>query len=106
MPVAIVFPDQGEEQMGALFIPNTVAIIKDGPNRKHAEQLVDYLLTAEVEERLAREDGAQFPLHDEAKVRSPAAPKTPLKRMDVDFRAAAAKWDTAAKFLEEEFAAP
>lgn len=106
MPVAIVFPDQGDEQMGALFIPNTVAIIKKGPHREHAQRLVDYLLTAEVEERLARADGAQFPLHDEAKVPSPAAPPTPLNRMNIDFYAAAAKWDVAAKFLEEEFAAP
>jgi iron(III) transport system substrate-binding protein len=106
MPVKIVFPDQGDDQMGALCIPNTVAIIKGGPNREHAEQLVDYLLTADVEERLARADGAQFPLHDEAKIQSPAAPLAPLKRMNVDFRAAASKWDTAARFLKDEFTAP
>ncbi len=30
-PVAIVFPDQGDEQMGTLLIPNTVAIVKGLP---------------------------------------------------------------------------
>ena len=28
MPVAIVYPDQGDDQLGTLFIPNTVSIIK------------------------------------------------------------------------------
>lgn len=106
MPVKIVFPDQGDDQMGTLFIPNTLAIINHGPHGEHARKLVDYLLTVAVEERLAQADGAQFPLHDEAKITSPVAPTSPLKRMEVDFRAAAAKWDTAAKFLEQQFAAP
>lgn len=53
MPVAIVYPDQEEGQMGTLFIPNTLAIIKDSPNPKAAEMLVDYLLSPEVERLLA-----------------------------------------------------
>jgi hypothetical protein len=31
-------------------------------------------------------------------------PKEPLVRMEVDFQAAAKKWDAAAEFLKEEFA--
>ena len=36
MPVAIVYPDQGEGELGTLFIPNTLAIIKDSPNPEAA----------------------------------------------------------------------
>jgi iron(III) transport system substrate-binding protein len=106
MPVAIVYPDQEEGQIGTLFIPNTLALIKDSPNPKAAEQLVDYLLTADVERRLADGPSAQVPLRKGV----PASPrvKTPaeVRAMDVDWAAAAEKWDTAAKFLESEFTAP
>ena len=54
MPVAIVYPDQGEGQIGTLFIPNTLALIKGSPNPQAAEKLVDYLLSAEVERRAGR----------------------------------------------------
>ena len=103
-PVEIVFPDQAEDQMGALFIPNTLAVIKGGPNAEKARKLVDYLLQAKTEERLAQADGAQFPLHEEATVTSPAAPEEPLKRMDIDFADAMASWDGAMAFLTEAFA--
>jgi iron(III) transport system substrate-binding protein len=106
MPVAIVYPDQEEGQIGTLFIPNTLALIKDSPNPKAAEQLVDYLLSADVERRLAEGPSAQIPLRPGV----PASPrvKTPeqVRAMVVDWEAAAEKWDTAAKFLESEFASP
>ena len=53
MPVAIVYPDQGEGDLGTLFIPNTLALIKDSPNPEAANKLVDYLLSSDVERRLA-----------------------------------------------------
>jgi iron(III) transport system substrate-binding protein len=104
MPVEIVVPDQGEDQIGALFIPNTLAIVKGGPHPQQARRLVDYLLSAEVESRLAASQSAQFPLHAKATATSPAAGAAPLKRMEVDFPAAAAKWDAAAEFLKLHFA--
>ena len=105
MPVAIVYPDQREGELGTLFIPNTLALIKDSPNPEAAEQLVDYLLSSDVERRLADGPSAQIPLRKGV----PASPraKTPsdVRAMVVDWNAAAEKWDTAAEFLAEEFAA-
>ena len=37
MPVAIVYPDQGEGELGTLFIPNTLALIKGSPNPEAAK---------------------------------------------------------------------
>jgi len=108
-PVAIVFPDSqadpatGEEPIGTLLIPNTVAIIKGGPNPESARRLVDYLLTAEVETRLAAGPSAQFPLNSEVEAKSRVAPPGPIRTMKVDFRAAADKWETARQFLRDEF---
>ena len=103
-PVEIIFPDQAEDQMGAMFIPNTLAVINGGPNPEKARKLVDYLLQAKIEEQLAQADSAQFPLHQEADTTSPAAPNAPLKRMDIDFNKAMESWDRAMAFLTEAFA--
>jgi len=56
-PVRLVFLEQGAGQPGALVIPNTVGRVKGGPNPQTAARLIDYLLSAAVEEKLA---GAGF----------------------------------------------
>jgi len=103
LPVAIIYPDQGEGQMGTLFIPNTLSIIKGCPNPEAARQLVDYLLKPEVEAKLAAGSSAQIPLNPkvEAEVRV-QTPKT-IRPMKVDFDEAADKWDEAAKYIRDEF---
>lgn len=103
-PVVIVYPDQGEDGMGTLFIPNTVAIIRAGPNARQARRLVDFLLSPAVEARLAAGPSAQIPLNPavDAEVRV-ETPQT-IHAMQVDFEAAAEKWETAAEFVRDEFA--
>lgn len=105
MPVAIVYPDQEAGQVGTLFIPNTLALIKGSPNSKQAEKLVDYLLSGDVERKLADGPSGQIPLR-EGVAASPRV-KTPgeVRAMDVDWKAAAEKWDVVAEFLKTEFAA-
>jgi len=102
-PVEIVYPDQGEGGLGTLFIPNTVAIIRGCPHPEAARQLVDYLLSREVEAKLAAGPSAQIPLGRNVEA-SPRVetPKT-VRPMSVDFSAAAARWKEAAAFLRAEF---
>jgi iron(III) transport system substrate-binding protein len=106
MPVAIVYPDQEEGQVGTLFIPNTLALIKGSPHPQAAEKLVDYLLSGDVERRLADGPSGQIPLR-KGVAASPRV-KTPneVRAMEVDWKVAAAKWDTVAEFLKAEFTAP
>jgi iron(III) transport system substrate-binding protein len=103
MPVAIVYPDQRDGEIGTLFIPNTLALIKGSPHPAEAEKLLDYLLSSNVERRLADGPSAQIPLREGV----PASPrvKTPkeVRAMEVDWDAAAMKWDSAAEFLKTEF---
>jgi iron(III) transport system substrate-binding protein len=103
LPVAIVYPDQREGDVGTLFIPNTLALIKNSPHPKEAEKLLDYLLSAKVERQLAKGPSAQIPLQPGVEA-SPRV-KTPaqVKAMEVDWSAAAAKWDAASHFLQAEF---
>lgn len=105
-PVAIVFPDQGSDQMGTLLIPNTLSIIKNGPNPTRARKLVDRLLAADVEQELALSQSAQIPLNRSVTTKSPAVPDSlSLKIMQVDFERAADQWDQATKILTRLFPA-
>ena len=102
-PVVIVFPDRGEDELGTLFIPNTLAIIKGGPNPDSARKLVDYLLSPGVESKLALGPGAQIPLNPSVESKPRVETPATVKAMQVDFAAAARQWDAAAKFIQEEF---
>jgi iron(III) transport system substrate-binding protein len=63
-PVAVVFPDQEEGGLGTLLIPNAVSILKGAPHLPEAKLLVDYLVSAQVEEALAKARSVQVPLRD------------------------------------------
>lgn len=101
-PVAIVFPDQGEGQSGAILIPNTLCIIKGGPNTERAKQLVDLLLDKDVEESLAAGSSAQIPLSSRVLLKSRVAPRD-LRIMKVDFQKAADNWEESSAKVAEIF---
>lgn len=102
-PVEMIYPDQADDGWGALFIPNTLAVIRGGPNPQAAGRLVDYLLSPEVESQLAAGRSAQFPLNSHVSTTCRAAPQQALSHMTVDFSAAAAAWDSAATFIRDLF---
>lgn len=103
MPVEIVYPDQGDGGVGTLFIPNTLGIIAGGPNPREARRLVEYLLSSEVEARLAAGPGAQIPLGENVQADLQVETPATVKAMQVDFEAAADKWDVAASFIRDHF---
>jgi iron(III) transport system substrate-binding protein len=108
-PVAIIFPDRDgnkdNARLGTLFIPNTIAIIKGSPNPAGARKLVDFVLTAEIEGKLAEAESHQIPLNPEVKAKLPPQIETPatVKAMQVKWEHAVDLWDEVQKFLREEF---
>lgn len=104
-PVRIIYPDSADGELGTLFIPNTVAILKAAPRREHARKLLDYLLTAAVEERLARGRSAQIPLHKDVQIDLRVETPNTIQAMKVDFERAAMGWDEVAEFLRRDFTA-
>jgi iron(III) transport system substrate-binding protein len=80
-PAAIVFPDRNghpaHPRMGTLYIPNTLALIKGGPNREGGKKLIDYLLRPETEAGLAEGGGFQIPLNPNVMANLPPALLTP-----------------------------
>lgn len=104
-PVTIIYPDQEEDGLGTLFIPNTLAILKDCPHPAAAKQLVDYLLSPEVESRLVMGPSAQIPLNRNTTEKPRVETPETIRPMQVDFSQAAAAWDSVAEFLKQEFTA-
>ncbi len=83
---------------GILLIPCSVAIIKGGPNTDRARELVDYLVSADVERLLAKSTSRNVPvravLRDELGIHWPTS--TPLS-----FNAIADSMDEAVKATRE-----
>ncbi|MEI8373453.1 MAG: extracellular solute-binding protein, partial [Planctomycetota bacterium] len=104
MPVEIIYPDQEAGQIGTLYIPNTLAVIKGSPHTAEAHELVDYLLSPQVEAKLAEGLSAQVPLNPDVITQPPIKTPRTIRAMQVDFEKAAEKWEDVAKFLRERFA--
>jgi iron(III) transport system substrate-binding protein len=105
-PVTIVYPDQAENGVGTLFIPMTVALVKDSPHPEPAEQLLEHLLSADVAKQLADGPDALIPLRTGAAASDRVKTPAEVRAMQVDFPAAANEWDATASILGEMFAAP
>lgn len=56
----LVYPDMGDG--GTLLIPCSVAVLKGAPHLESAKGLVDFLVSAEVEEALAKSDSRNIPV--------------------------------------------
>ena len=102
-PVKWIFPDQGEGQDGTLIIPNTVALIKNAPHKDAAQQLIDYLLSPEVEEILAQSRSLQIPLHPEAHAPEAVPVLSEIRTCAIDFEDAAQHLDASMRYMQEEF---
>ena len=60
-PIRAVPPDQGADQMGALVIPTTVALVNGGPHPEEGRALIDHLLSAETERMLVSSGWSHAP---------------------------------------------
>ncbi len=92
-PVDFVYPKHG--RAGTLLIPNTVALVRGARHPQSAAKLVDYLLSAEVEEMLARSDSHNLPIRPELARRF--ARYAVSDPMQVDYAQVAAALDDAVR---------
>ena len=99
----VLIDHQGD---GALLIPNTLALIKGSPHPQTGKKLIDYLLTPEVEARLAASPSAQIPLMASAAKPPVVAELTQSRFLDPDFEQAAAVLPHSADVLKTIFTRP
>lgn len=105
-PVAIVYPDQeptldGGQPLGTLLIPNTVCVIKDAPHLDAARRFVDWVLSREIEERLAFSRSAQIPVR--ADVPRPAHVRSDFFVMQVSYTSIGTQIASRTAHLKEMF---
>ncbi len=90
-PVEMVYPDQ--QGIGTLVFPNTLALILGAPHPDEGRALIDYLLSADVERRLAEGPGAQMPVR-------PSVPTPGHVKRASDLRCFILPWDELPDALE------
>src|SRR5215207_9146247 len=81
-PVTIVYPDQNG--VGALVMPTVIVLLKGAPHPEAGRKLVDYLLSAATEQRMAQV-AAHMPLGSGVAHAPGLAALDQLKAMQVDY---------------------
>jgi iron(III) transport system substrate-binding protein len=96
--VEVVYPDP--EGLGTLVMPTTIVLISGGPNPEPGRRLVDFLLSAEVERRMA-ESAAHMPLRQGVPTPDgvPAIPE--IRAMEVDYGRVAEEMERIQPWLRE-----
>ena len=100
-PVRMYYPDSNG--IGTLLIPNTIALIKNGPNSKQGKKLIDYLLSKSVESKLAYSKSAQMPLRDDVKKPTYIPAFSTIKSMNVNYEKVAENMASSARFSQQLF---
>jgi iron(III) transport system substrate-binding protein len=100
LPVELVYPDQGADQLGCFIVPNATVLIANAPHPDLGRKLIDYLLSQETEAKLARSDAAQIPLHSGVEGPPELRPIDTIKTMQVNYAAIAAKLQEIQPFLK------
>ena len=85
-PVAVVFPDQDE--LGTLVMPTVAVLMRGGPNPEQGKALIDFLLSAVTEERMAAA-AAHLPLRPGVTPPDRIVPPANLRVMSVHYGALA-----------------
>jgi iron(III) transport system substrate-binding protein len=99
--VDIIWPDK--DGIGTLLIPNTVALIKGGPNPDAGKKLIDFLLSPRVEEILAHCESGQIPIRPHIKRPQHVPTLGKIKAMKVDYQRVADLMEPSGRFLQKLF---
>jgi iron(III) transport system substrate-binding protein len=100
-PIEGAFPDQEPGGLGCFVVPNAVMLIQGAPHPESARKLVDYLLSADTEKKLAYSDAAQIPLHPGVDTPAHVPHIDKLRVMTVDYAAVAAKMQQIQPWLSD-----
>jgi iron(III) transport system substrate-binding protein len=88
-PVAMVPPDR--DGIGVPVMPNMVSLIAGAPHEPEGKALIDYLLSPDVERKLADSEAVQIPLHDGVPGPKNIPQISTFKPMTLDYGKAAAR---------------
>jgi len=103
-PVALILPDQKPDEIGALLIPNTLALVRNCPHPEAGKKLIDFLLEPQVENSLAMGRSAQIPLRPTGVRSKTGIDLSEIRLMPFDYEKAASAMETSTAFLRDLFA--
>jgi iron(III) transport system substrate-binding protein len=98
-PVEVVFPDQ-DDGLGTLVMPTTAVLMKGAPHADAGRKLIDYLLTPDVERRMA-EAAAHIPLRSDVPAPKGLKRVSDLKVMPVDYALVAGEVERVEPWLRQ-----
>jgi iron(III) transport system substrate-binding protein len=96
-PIAMVLPDRNG--IGVPVMPNMVSLIAGAPHPQEGKRLIDYLLSADVERKLAESEAVQIPLHPGVPGPKNLPAIDALKPMTLDYAKAAARVEEVTRRL-------
>jgi iron(III) transport system substrate-binding protein len=99
-PVAIVFPDQGDDQIGLISNATAAAIVKGARNVPAAQRLLDFLVSSEGQPLFA-ELNYEYPLVADVAAHPDVEPLAGLRLAEVDVAAAALDIDATFALMEK-----
>lgn len=102
-PVKVVYPDQNENQIGTLVIPNSVMLIKGAPHLENAKKFIDFLLSKEVEAKLAQSKAVQMPVRADVERPQNVPSIDSIRTMDVSWEEITDKLQDVQEFLQDLF---
>jgi len=97
-PVNIVFLDQNK--IGSLIMPNTVSLINSSPNKVNGKKMIDYLLSRNIEAKLAK-SCAQMPLHKGVAIPNAVPKLDKIVPMKIDYNKTAQKLVEIQTYLKD-----
>jgi iron(III) transport system substrate-binding protein len=100
-PVDLVYPDQGDDEIGCFIVPNAAVLIAGAPHPEAGKELIDYLLSKDTEQKLALSDAAQMPLHPGVAPPSQLRSIESIKVMNVNYAEVAAKLQAIQPYLKD-----
>lgn len=103
LPAKWLLPDQEPGGVGTLLIPNAVSLIEGAPNEVNGQKLIDYLLSPEVEARLAASSSLQMPLNPEVEAPPHVPRAADVHTPDITFEEIAVHMADSAAFVRETF---
>lgn len=105
-PVEITYPQDGPSGKGTLLIPNTVTLIANAPNEDNGKKLIDFLLSREVEAKLAQSRAAQLPVRDGIPGPKNLPPLTAEQILEVDWEKAYEAIQPSTEWLASQLSGP
>lgn len=98
--VGVIYPDQGEDEMGAFVNAAGVGFIKNAPNEENAKKFLDWIMLPENQREFSYAS-MEVPINPEVEAVDEAAKITDYKVMDMPLRNLGDVWEDTRQLIEK-----